>query len=94
MNLEGGKLRFETGYEKKYSKNICSYCKNNLIYSDEPYEFKIEGGTPNGGILLPNKIIYLPCNVKRVMVKDKSAIIKDSKVINIDEIEKDNNKIY
>lgn len=92
MSLEGGKLRFETGYIKKYSKSISSYCKNNLIYSDEPYEFRIDGGTPNGEIIIPDKRIHLPGNVKKAIVDDKSVIIKDTKIISIDEIEKENNK--
>lgn len=92
MSLEGGKLRYETDYGRKYSKNILSNCKNNLIYSNEPYEFAIDGGTPSGKIIVPSKIIHLPCKVKRVVVEDKSVNINESKVINIDEIEKGNNK--
>ncbi len=92
MNLGDGKLKFETDYKKVYSKSISSYCKNNLVYSDEPYEFRIEGGTPNGKIIVPGKLIHIPYNAKKVVIEDESVAVKDSKIISIDEIEKDNNK--
>lgn len=92
MNLEGDKLNFETNYKKKYSKSISNYSKNNLIYSAEPYEFRIDGGTPNGKIIIPGKLIQLPCNVKKIIVEDNSVVVKDSKIISIDEIKKNNAK--
>lgn len=92
MNLWGDILKVKENYKKEYCENILSYSKNNLIYSDEPYEFRIIGGTPDGKIVISNKMICIPCRVKKVTVEKESVTIKDTKIISIKEIEKDNNK--
>lgn len=92
MNLGDDIVKFREDYGREYCRNILSYSNNNLIYSDEPYEFRIIGGTPDGKIVITNKRICIPCEVKKVILEKESVIIKDSKIISIKEIEKCNNK--
>lgn len=77
---------------KCINKNIMTYNKNSYIYSDEVCEFQIIGGTPDGEITLPNKELRVPWDTKEVVVQKDSTIIKEAKVISINEIVKDNKK--
>ncbi|WP_026887149.1 hypothetical protein [Clostridium beijerinckii] len=73
-------------------KNICCYDKNCCIYSDEPYEFRFTGGTPDGRIIVPNSKIYAPYDVKKIILKKNSVSIKSSKIESISTITRGNNK--
>lgn len=92
MNLWGDTVKFKEDNERKYFKNMWTYSKNNLICSDEPCEFRIIGGTPDGKIVTPNKIISIPCHIKKVVIERKSVTIKDSKIVSIDRIQSKHNK--
>lgn len=84
--------RVKENCERRYCKDVSFYNRNNQIYSDEPYEFRIISGTPDGEIVLPNKKIRIPCHIKKIGIDKKSVTIKDSKVISIEEVEKNNTK--
>lgn len=92
MNLWGDIVNLSEEYENEVSKNILNYTKDNIIYSDEPYEFKIIGGTPDGRIIVPDKMVYIPTHIKKVIVKKDSVIIKNSKIVSINEVTVNNNK--
>lgn len=79
-------------YENEGSKSMSSYTKDNSIYSDESYEFRIIGGTPDGKIIVPDKMIYIPPHVKKITVKKDSVTIKNSKIESFKEIKKNNDR--
>lgn len=92
MSLWGDILKIKEEDEKEYCEDVSIYSENNLIYSDEPYEFRVIGGTPDGKIVIPNKMICIPCYVRKTIIEKKSVTIKDSKIIGIEEIKKNNEK--
>ncbi len=92
MNLWGDLLKYKKCRKNNCFKNICCYDKNCCIYSDEPYEFRFTGGTPDGRIIVPNSKIYAPYDVKKIILKKNSVSIKSSKIESISTITRGNNK--